>query len=302
MSSPPSRPPAVTSSPGSPTVTSAPATGRTAVEGTTWLLVRAVVDGTTYRSPQHPGSAVFGSYTMQFAKGQVEANDGCNSIGGPASVDKESLTISGDLWSTDVGCPATPLRDAYNRMLGHKAQLHWTLSGDRLTLTASNGDTFEYEPWPTGFPSDLAGEKHATTAQKTIDGVPFRIYSEPRSSGGDQCLVMEFNPPSGTPWEPVRACRDDLAKQYVVNPTDFATQRLPSGTGVLFSAVPNGTTSRIVYRPKAGGSTTEFALTPLPGTAFQAFYAFVDHLRTGDTVTFYDTKGNAYKDIWKVYW
>ena len=279
----------------------APDAGPAAIEGTTWLLKRAVVDGKVYDKPQPPGSAVFSSYTVKFEKGQLEANDGCNSLGATVTVDPQKVTSSGDVSATAVGCSASALREAYDLWL-FKGSVSWTVSGSDLTLTTDVGDTFEFEPLAAGYPSDLAGVKHITTAEKSIDGVRFRIYALPLHTGGDQCLTMEFDSPAGTPWEPISACRDRLAAQYVVNPTDFSSGRLPSGTGVLFSATPNGSTSRIVFSPDGGGPAVDLAQTPLPGTKFQAFYGFVEHATGGGTVTFYDTKNKPYQSTWNVSW
>lgn len=276
-----------------------PNIGPKAIEGTTWLLVRAVVDGTMYDSPQPKGSSVSASYTVEFDKGRLGANDGCNSIGAPVAVQEHTVTSSGDAMSTMVGCGVSALRDAYDREL-FEGSMSWTVSGGRLTLTTTNGDTFQFDPLPTGFPSDLAGVKHSTTAEKSVDGVPFRIYARPRDTLGNQCLTMEFDSPAGTAWGPISACRDRQAAKYVVNPIDFIWTRLPSGTGVLFGAVPDGSVSSIVFRPSGGGSAIGLTLTPLPDTKFQAFYGFVEHLMIGGIVTFYDPKGKPYKDTWKV--
>lgn len=288
--------PSTTSPPSSSSST--PSAGPTAIEGKTWLLVRAVVDGKTYDSPQPAGASVYGSYTVRFVKGRLEANDACNSLDVAAAVNARTVAISGNVGQTDVGCSGSPLRAAYDREL-FEGSLGWAVADGRLTLTVAGGNSFEYEALPTGYPSDLAGVKHATTSEKSIDGVRFRIYAL-RRDGGDQCLTMEFNAPAGTPWETISACRDELAAQYVVNPTDFTSGRLPSGTGYMFSAVPNGSTSRIVFRPSGGGPTTTLTQIPLPGTKFQVFYGFVEHQKGGGTVTFYDKIGKAYKDVWNV--
>lgn len=285
---------------GTPSSSGTPDTGLASLEGTTWLLARAVIDGTVFDFPQPRGSSVTGSYTVQFAGGRLVANDGCNTLQTGATVGARTFTTAGDVMTTQVGCDQSLLREAYDREL-FIGTVGWTRSGGDLVLTTGAGTTFEFTPFTAGYPSDLAGDEHVTTPEKSVDGVRFRIYGQSQDHGY-QCLTMEFASPAGTPWEPVGSCRDDLAERYVVNPTDFSAGLLPSGTGVVFGATPDGSTSRIVFRPSAGGSSTEVTQTPLPGTKFHAFYGFIEQPTGGGTVTFYDAKGKPYQNIWRVRW
>lgn len=283
-----------------PLTSSTPDADPAALTGITWLLVRAVIDGVTYQSPQPGGSSVASSYTVQFGHAQVQGSDACNGILSAATVTAHTVSSSGDISMSAVGCPNSKLRAAYDRALFH-GSISWAVSGGRLTLTTAGGDTYQYIPMPAGYPSDLAGTPHPTTAEKSIDGIRYRIYPWPSADGG-QCLTMEFNSPAGTPWEPVAACRTTSAAPYVGDRMDLVYQRLPSGTGVVFNAVPTGTTSRIVFRPSGGGPAIDLNLTPLPGTALQAFYGFIEHPTGGGTLTFYDAQNKPYKDVWKIAW
>ncbi len=296
------RPTESTSATRGPSRPSTPAADPTALTGITWLLVRAVVAGVTYQSPQPAGSSVYKSYTVQFSQAQVGGNDGCNSIGAAATVTAHVVNISGDIRMTAVACVNTKLRAAYDRALFH-GSISWAVSGGRLTLTTAGGDTYQYIPTPAGYPSDLAGTPHPATAERSVDGIRYRIYSDPSADGSVQCLTMEFNSPAGTPWEPVGVCRMKAAAAYGGSRTDLFSGRLPSDTGVVLGAVPTGTTSRIVFRPGGRGPAIDFNLTPLPGTALQAFYGFVEHpTGGGGTLTFYDVQGKPYKDVYKVAW
>ncbi len=167
---------------------------------------------------------------MRFVKARLEANDGCNTLETSVAVDAHTVTKTGDVRTTMAGCDQSPLRDAYDRELFDKS-FGWTVSSGRLTLTTINGDTFEFRPSTAGYPSDLAGVKHSTTAAKAIDGVRFRIYAQARGAGGDQCLTMEFDSPAGAPWEPIGACRDNLAVQYGSSPVGWC-MRMVTGDPV----------------------------------------------------------------------
>lgn len=242
------------------------------------------------------------SYTVQFSRAQVQGTDACNGILSGAAVTARTVSSSGDISMSAVGCPNGKLREAYDRALFH-GSISWAVSGGRLTLTTAGGDTYQYIPMPAGYPSDLAGTPHPTTAEKSIDGIRYRIYPWPSDIPGHHpCLTMEFNSPAGTPWEPVAACRTTSAAPYVGDRMDLVYQRLPSGTGVVFNAVPTGTTSRIVFRPTGGGPAIGLTLTPLPGTALQAFYGFIEHPTGGGTLAFYDKQNKPYKDVWKIAW
>lgn len=139
-------PPTASSTPdGVATSASAPERNPKAILSTTWLLVRAVAAGATFNSPQPPGSSQYSSYTVQFVADQLIANDGCNTIQIAATLDAHTVTTSGDPTSTASACRKTALRDAYDREL-FKAPLDWRVSGKRLTLTTSSGDTFDFEP------------------------------------------------------------------------------------------------------------------------------------------------------------
>lgn len=128
------------------TAASAPGGDPKAIMGTTWLLVRAVVAGAIYDSPQPPGSSEYGSYTVQFVTDQLVANDGCNTIQIAATVDARTVTTFGDITSTGSACRDSALRIAYDREL-LKASLGWQVSGARLTLTTrGGGDTYHFEP------------------------------------------------------------------------------------------------------------------------------------------------------------
>ncbi len=285
-----------------PLTSNTPAADPTALTGITWLLVRAVIAGVTYQSPQPGGSSVSSSYTVQFSHAQVHGNDACNGFVVAATVAAHVVSISGDISMSGVGCQNSKLRAAYDRALFH-GSISWAVSGGRLTLTTAGGGTYQYIPMPAGYPSDLAGTPHPATAEKSIDGIRYRIYPWPSDiPDHHQCLTMEFNSPAGTPWEPVAACRTTSAAPYVGDRMDLVFERLPSGTGVVFNAVPTGTTSRIVFRPSGGGPAIDLNLTPLPGTAFQAFYGFIEHPTGGGTLTFYDAQNKPYKDVWKIAW
>ena len=284
------------------TLSSAPTNDPQDLMKITWWLARAVVSGRTYDSPQPKGNSEFGSYTVQFIDHHIDANDTCNTINASVTVDTHELRNFDSVSSTLVGCsPESELRRAYDQEL-FQGSVRWTLDGGRLRLTTANGDIFEYEPWPAGYPSDLAGRAHATTPEGSVDGVKFRIFALPLDSGGNQCLVMEFHSPAGTPWESVRVCRDNLATKFVVNPTDFTAGRLPSGSSLMFGAVPNGSATQIVFRPSDNGPVTNLALMPLPGTRFRAFYGIVERAHSGGTVAFYDEKGNPFSSTWAVSW
>ena len=151
------------------------------LEGITWVLARAVVDGRVHDSPQPPGSSVFSSYTVQYEKGRLVANDGCNTLGTTVRIDARTVTMSGDVGSTAVGCSSSALREAYDREL-FTGTIAWTVSDGHLTLTTDGGNTFEFDPLAAGYPSDLGGEQHATTAERSIDGVRFRIYALPAAA------------------------------------------------------------------------------------------------------------------------
>lgn len=118
-----------------------------AIGGTTWLLVRAVVGGRTYDSPQPPGSSVYRSYTMQFVNGELLANDGCNTLEVKVWVDAHTVTSSTDVTSTGVACRTSALREAYDGEL-FRVSVGWTVSGNELTLITASGDTFKFEPSP----------------------------------------------------------------------------------------------------------------------------------------------------------
>ena len=131
---------------GTATTASAPGSLPTAIGSTTWLLVRAVVAGAKYDSPQPSGSSEYSSYTVQFVSGQLVANDGCNTLEIAATVDARTVTTFGGMTSTAAACrDDSPLREAYDRELVNMS-LGWKVAGAHLTLTTHGGDTFDYEP------------------------------------------------------------------------------------------------------------------------------------------------------------
>lgn len=127
-----------------------------AIQGTTWLLVRAAVGGKKYDSPQPAGSSVYSSYTMQFVDGELLANDGCNTLQVGVTVDTDTVTSSTDVTSTAVACRTSALREAYDGDL-FRVSVRWSVSGGELTLTAAGGDTFKFEPLPRAAPATSRG-------------------------------------------------------------------------------------------------------------------------------------------------
>ena len=117
--------------------------------GTTWLLVEAVVGGSSYPAPQTNSSPSIRRFTVRFDKGRVQGSDGCNSVAAAATVKAHTVTISTYTSMTLKACRHDALRSAYVRDIFGRST-SWTVVDDSLTLTTAGGDTFRYEPIPAG--------------------------------------------------------------------------------------------------------------------------------------------------------
>ena len=95
----------------------------------------ASLDGHTYLSTNLQGPALVPGTRIRlaFADGSLNANGGCNTMGGTYSIDGDRLKTS-QMFMTEMGCddPRMQQDDWLARFLGN---VTYTLDGDTLTLT-----------------------------------------------------------------------------------------------------------------------------------------------------------------------
>lgn len=286
-------------SPAPMTSSPAPATDPSELHGITWLMTSAVVDGKTMAVPgAFEGN---GGLTLTIGDGTIGGYDGCNWFGGPATEVSGTITPKdGATVTTSRGCPpGSGLTDAYADFL--RNPFPWSVTAGVLRIGDDTANHFDFVPFPEGFPSELAGENDPTIATGAVGGLRYRISLTRNTPGQDLCVSMEFRNGPGENHQGVFACRaTDTARQYVVNPTDFHSSTI-QGRGLVLSAVPSGTATRIVVKQKSGRST-ELTLTPISGTDYLAFYGFVPDPQRGDSVLFYDRNGKQIDPAWDPYW
>jgi len=103
------------------------------LEETQWLLT-TLIEGETAISPVS-GTTI----TLQFVGGNVGGSAGCNSYGGPYSLEGDTLTL-GPLVRTEMFCPGEGLMEQEDRYLDILSSVtHLELEADRLTLRAADG-------------------------------------------------------------------------------------------------------------------------------------------------------------------
>ncbi len=286
-------------SPAPMTSSPAPAADPSELRGITWLMTSAVVDGKTVAVPgAFEGN---GGLTLTIGDGTLGGYDGCNWFSGSATEVSGTITPKdGDTMTTARGCsPGSRLTDAYTGFL--RSPFPWTIGSGALRIGSDGATHFDFVPFPEGFPSELAGESYPTIAEGTDGGLRYRIYLSRNTPGQDLCLSMEFRNEPGQNQQPVFACRStDTARQYVVNPTDFHSSSIED-RGLVLSAVPSGTATRIVVKQKSGESM-ELTLTPVSGTDYVAFHGFIPDPQRGDSVLFYDGNGKQIDPTWEPYW
>lgn len=96
---------------------------------------------------------------LRFAKDSVDATDGCNRIGGRATVRGDEIEL-GPLAATQMACVDRPA--GFDAEVAHIAAVlsgtvRWSVSGDALTLTGPAG-TLVYRPFlPAPAPTTLVG-------------------------------------------------------------------------------------------------------------------------------------------------
>ena len=119
----------------SSTTTPSPGSGGT-VQGTSWQLVSFAAPGTETLT-KVPASV---SATAEFTADRVSGSGGCNTFGGPYTVDGASIEI-GPLVSTQMACPgqATSVEAAYLLRLGQAST--FTATAKELTLLGPDGAT-----------------------------------------------------------------------------------------------------------------------------------------------------------------
>ncbi|CAL9467048.1 hypothetical protein SUDANB58_02769 [Streptomyces sp. enrichment culture] len=110
--------------------------GEAPVTGVHWRVDSVTVDGTTHRLPDR-------AHVRIGSGGRAEGNLGCNRFSARAAVDGDRVRLS-DAAATEMGCDDTPpaAEQALVRTLTAGPLTAGTdAGGDRLTLTAQDGDT-----------------------------------------------------------------------------------------------------------------------------------------------------------------
>lgn len=103
------------------------------LEGTQWLL-------TTFIEGEAAASLINGTtITLQLADGQIGGSAGCNSYGGPFSLEGDRLTL-GPLVRTEMYCGGEGVMEQEERFLDILSQTtRLELAADQLTLRAADG-------------------------------------------------------------------------------------------------------------------------------------------------------------------
>ncbi|MEU0740041.1 META domain-containing protein [Streptomyces sp. NPDC006134] len=110
--------------------------GKAPVTGVHWSVDSVTVDGTTHRAPDR-------AHVRIDAGGRAEGSLGCNRFSARAAVDGDRVRLS-DATATEMACDDTPLavEEALSRTLtAGPLTAEADAGGDRLTLTAPDGDT-----------------------------------------------------------------------------------------------------------------------------------------------------------------
>ena len=102
------------------------------LEGTTWV-VDTIIDGDGASSvPSEP------KVYLKFADGKVEGSDGCNGLGGTATIQGDTVTF-GEIASDERACTTnSPANVPLHELL--RGDVTFVADGDRLTLTAPGGN------------------------------------------------------------------------------------------------------------------------------------------------------------------
>lgn len=99
--------------------------------GTTWIADTVIAGDAASSVPADP------KVWLKIADGKVQASDGCNGIGGTATIEPATITFSG-VASTLVGCvDRSPAGPAIHALVTGKVS--YELDGERLTLTTAGG-------------------------------------------------------------------------------------------------------------------------------------------------------------------
>ncbi|MGW0812733.1 META domain-containing protein [Streptomyces viridiviolaceus] len=128
----------------------------TGVTGVHWSVDSVTVDGTTHRAPDGAHVRIDG--------GRAEGSFGCNGFSARADVDGDRIRLS-DTAATEMACEKVPVDFEENlaRTLTD-GTLTTQSKGDRLTLTAADGDTVRLSRQRD---TDLYGTKWTVTAPDT---------------------------------------------------------------------------------------------------------------------------------------
>ncbi|MET9411618.1 META domain-containing protein [Streptomyces sp. NPDC002935] len=104
------------------------------VTGVHWTVDSLTVDGKTAQAPS-------GAYLRIGEDGRVSGNLGCNGFGSKATLDGDRVEF-GEIQTTDMGCEKGPMsfERSLSRTVAGGSAFTTKADGDKLTLTADNGD------------------------------------------------------------------------------------------------------------------------------------------------------------------